>query len=258
MQAVIITGASEGIGRAMALSFAKRGYAVGLIARREGLLKEVAKSCLSAGAPQAEFRAGDVSDSTWFRKALNELDVLYSGADYFVANAGISCITSPFLDNGVRARMAVAINVSAAIDGIELIKTKMVSRGKGTIVGVSSIASARGMPGNVVYCATKAAFNAYLEGIQIELKPTGIRVIDVAPGFIDTSMTRKNKHPMPFLMNVDQAGELFVRDIFRGKSFIIHPKPYAAVFLLLKCLPRFLYGWVMGLALKRILAAKQA
>ncbi|MGK5083321.1 SDR family NAD(P)-dependent oxidoreductase [Bdellovibrionota bacterium FG-1] len=242
MKSVIITGASDGIGRGMALAFAKRGYKLGLIARRESRLKEVAELCLKAGAPQAEYSAVDITQSDPFRAALEALDKRLSGTDIFIANAGFGDSAAPSEDGGPLARRMVDLNVAAAFDGIEWMKAKMVTQKHGQIVGISSVAGIRGLPGSAIYSATKAALRIYLEALRIETASSGLLITTIEPGFIATAANLKSGQTMPFLMSVDRASEIFVRGILASKRRIIAPWPYKGVVWLLSYLPSRVYA----------------
>jgi short-subunit dehydrogenase len=236
-QSVLITGASDGIGKALARAFARRGHPVALIARRKELLEQLAAECKSLGAPRAELAAVDVTDSRLFRDALGAFDERFGGLDIYVANAGIDAPYRAEEDGMEAIRRVIAVNVLAAMDGIEFLKTRMLARGRGTLVGITSVASARGLPGAGPYCASKAAFHAYLEGLNFDLSKTGVRVLTVAPGFVATAMTAKNKFTMPFLMKVERAGEVFATAILRGRRLAVAPWQFVPVFWFLKALP---------------------
>jgi len=238
---VIITGASDGIGRAMAVSFAKRGMKLGLLARREQHLQDVAAACRLAGSPRVEIAVADVTDSAAYRRALEKLDLALGSVDTFIANAGIATDTPAKTDSGEMALKVIAVNVSAAIDGIEFFKPRFRERGGGTLVGVSSIAGARGFPQSGVYCASKAALTVYLESIRIDLRRYGIQVTEIAPGFIDTPMTQGNEFKMPLLMNCDEAGAVFVQGIINGRNRVTAPRVYILAGWILRATPGFIY-----------------
>lgn len=240
-KSVVVTGASDGIGRGMAIEFARQGYSVGLIARRAEKLEEVAKLCRGAGAPAVEVSAVDVTQSEAFRAALEQLDTRFGGIDIFVANAGLGDEISVRADGGARACQMTALNVTASIDGLELMKAKMVARGRGRLVGLSSVAGIRGLPGAAVYSATKAALRVYLEGLSVETRKLGVRVTTIAPGFIATGPNLGRDQAMPFMMGVDNACEIFVRQTIAGRRFVVAPWQYRPVIWFLKYLPDFIY-----------------
>ncbi len=241
-KSIIITGASDGIGKGLALAFARRGFSIGLIARGENRLRNVAEECVTAGSPQTTYRQADVTDSKALRRALSELDNTIEGATIFIANAGIGKITPIENDASATVRTTFETNVLGAIDGIEFMKTLMLKRGKGHIVGISSIVAARGLPRARAYCSSKAALHSYMESLRADLAvKTPLTVSIIAPGYIDTAMTRKIRFPMPFLIDIHKSGEAFAKLILKKKRLIIVPKIWSPVFWILKSLPDFLY-----------------
>jgi hypothetical protein len=247
-QAAIITGASDGIGRALALELARRRIKVGLIARREEKLREVSDECRKAGAPAAELAALDVTDTAALRTALADLDRRLGGATIFVANAGIDLDAKVREDRGDAAKRIFDVNISAAVAGIEWMKARFIERGRGgRLAGIGSVAAARGLPTAGPYCASKAALHSYLEALRAEMRPHRIRVTTVAPGFIDTAMTRDNEVRMPFLMPVERAAPIFARAILAGRNKIIAPWQWIPIFWLLRAMPDFLYDFLVTL-----------
>lgn len=239
---VIITGASEGIGRALALAFARRGHSVGLLARRGGHLDAVAAQCREEARRRgfeitALTAACDVCDSGGQREALARLDGGLGGVGIFIANAGV---------NGENSARVFAVNVLGAVDGIEFMRDLMVARGGGRIVGVGSIAGVRGLPQSAPYSASKAALHAYLEALRLDLASAGVGVSVIAPGFIDTAMTRGNENPQPFMITADVAAERMAGAILRGRALIIEPRPFWLVYFALKHMPDWVYRRLVG------------
>ncbi|MEK7690805.1 MAG: SDR family NAD(P)-dependent oxidoreductase, partial [Bdellovibrionota bacterium] len=213
----LITGASDGIGAALARTLARRGYSLGLVARRGELLEQVAADCRLLGAPRVAIGVVDVADFDRARAEYARLDVELGGVGGFVANAGIAADGEPKRDDGQVVRKVMAVNVVAAMDGIEFFKPRMVARGFGILAGVTSVAAARGLPLSGPYSASKAALFAYLESLRADVYPYGVSVVNIAPGFIDTPMTKGNPFKMPFLARSDQAAELFADDLLAGQ-----------------------------------------
>lgn len=249
---VIITGASDGIGKAMAESFAKRGAHLGLIARRKEILDQLKIDLTHLGAKQVEIASVDVTDSEKFRHSLETLDSALGGANFFIANAGIGDVSRPKSDDWERTKRTLSVNVLAAFDGLEFMKAKMVARGYGTLCGVSSVAGTRGLPDSGAYCASKAALTTFLESLRVDLKPLGVKVSTIAPGFIHTNLTKKNKGSMPFVIEASTAGEIFVKALIRGKKWIVAPWQYAWVIRLLRYMPIWLYDLVLAIAMGSI------
>lgn len=242
---VIITGASDGIGKAIALSFAKRGARLGLIARRKELLMKVAEECKEGGSPQTEIAVLDVTDSAIQRDGLTLLENTLGPIDFFIANAGKDTELKIRTDNAQAIKELFDLNVHAAIDGIEFMKPKMIYRGHGSLCVVTSVAGSRGLPFAGPYCATKAAMHAYLESLRFEMEPLGIKVQEIAPGFIRTALTSGNEFPMPLLMEVETAGDIFVTKLLKGKEWIIAPTAYYFFAWLLKATPHPVYNSLM-------------
>ncbi|NDG83413.1 MAG: SDR family NAD(P)-dependent oxidoreductase [Proteobacteria bacterium] len=242
---LILTGASDGIGRALAIEFAKRGYSLGLIARRAELLETVKSLCLSSGAREVFLEAVDVTDEEKFAGALLRLDENLGGAGFFIANAGVTG-RSAFDDSSwPSVKLTLSVNVMAAIHGIELMKVRMLRRGRGTLVGVSSVAGVRGLPSSGAYSSSKAALTAHLESLRVDLLDTGLSVVTVAPGFIDTPLTKKNKGKMPFLMQPEAAAVRFADGIEKRKPFIVAPRPFRLFYLLIQLMPRPVFDFVL-------------
>jgi len=240
----VITGASDGIGRSMSLALARRGYALGLIARRRNLLEAVAKQCQEAGAPKVEIAVVDVTDSSALRQALARLEETLGEVDCFVANAGVSgSVTNSTQDGGDDACQVFRVNISAAVVGLEFFKARMAQRGQGLLAGVTSVAGARGLPKTAVYSASKAALTTYLESLRLDMRPRGVRVVDIAPGFVDTEMTRATTHSKPFMIHVDRAGEIFVREMLKGRSRVVAPWPFIPIYWLLRYMPLWAFNW---------------
>lgn len=242
-KSVVITGASGGIGKALALAFAKHGFKIGLIARRVELLNQVAQECKTSGAMQIETAAIDITKSAEFRLALEKMDSALGGTDIFIANAGIG-LFGGLKDNSSLFAKTFSVNVLAAVDGIEWMKVKMLERKNGTLVGVSSIAGARGMPITGAYSASKAAMTSYLESLRIDLHHHRIKVITIAPGFIKTAMTDQNKFTMPFRIPVEKAAEIFVIRILQGKELIVAPWQFRPILFILQICPDFLFKFI--------------
>lgn len=249
---VFITGASDGIGKSLALAFARRGFKLGLLARRREKLEAVAEAAREVGAPEARIYAVDVLQSAELRQALADFDERVGGMDYFIANAGVDGNYSVRRDSYAEVSRVMGVNVLAAIDGIEWAKARMVERGRGVLVGVSSVAGARGLPTGSAYSASKAALHTYLESLRIDLKRHGVQVVEIAPGFIKSEMTRKNRFPMPFLMDVAPASEVFARGILKKKATVVAPWQFRLILPLLRKMPDWLYRWIGALVSARM------
>ena len=251
-KSVILTGASDGIGKAIALEFAKRGYALGLIARREELLTRVQTECKISGSPEVLIEVCDVTDEAGFEKSLGKLDDAFSGAEIFIANAGVTGRTCLDENAWPKAKLTLTVNVLAAVHGLEFMKLRMLKRKSGTLCGVSSVAGSRGMPTAGAYSTSKAALTTHLESMRLDLSPYGISVVTVAPGFIDTPMTKQNKGKMPFLSTPEKAAEFFVNGIIAKKKWVIFPRPFRVIYPFLQMLPRSIFDFILKRAYANI------
>lgn len=253
---VIITGASDGIGKTMAHAFARRGASLGLIARRKELLDQVAAECKNLGAPLVAVEAIDITNSDVFRTSLKSISDQLGGVSYFVANAGMAGRSHPKRDSWNEVRKCLELNVMAAFDGIEWAKALFVTQGFGVIVGVSSVAGTRGLPDSGAYSASKSALTKYLESLRVDLSPYGVDVVTISPGYIDTPLSRKNKGKMLFLMDADRAGEIFVKGILKKKRLIVAPWQYSYVMMFMRWMPDPIYDLVMRFAMRMIRGKK--
>ena len=209
---VFITGASSGIGQALALRFHRAGYRLALVARRTLEIKTWA-SAEGISADSYEIYSADVAVIDSIVAAGRECLVRQGLPDVVIANAGISVgmDTSVRDDIDVMARTFATNNIGMAAT-FHPFMGGMTERGSGTLVGIGSVAGIRGLPGHGAYCASKAAAISYCESLRGEMRPLGVRVVTLSPGYIDTPLTRQNRYSMPFLM---QAGD------FADRAFLV-------------------------------------
>lgn len=237
----LVTGASSGIGESLCRALAQEGYAVTACARREDLLKELVARLRSEGRT-ANHVVMDVSRSADVTRGLAEAESEFGPVDVVIANAGVG-ITAPA--RKLKAEWVdqmVDVNVKGAMYVVCAVLPGMLERRRGHIVGVTSLAGYRAIPGSAIYCATKAAFSTFLEGIRPEAAARGVVVTDVCPGFIRTPMTAKNKHPMPFMLEADDAAARILKAMHRGRAKYGFPWPMHAVSRLLQMLPVPIYN----------------
>jgi short-subunit dehydrogenase len=220
---VLVTGASSGIGRSIALRLASDGAKVGLVARRKELLEQLSTEVRAAGGV-ASIAPADVSIRAEIQAAVHAIRDELGPIDYLIANAGVGTPTllNPLNIHDVEKMFQV--NVFGVIYAIEAVLPEMLKRQSGHIAAVSSIAAFKGLPGESGYCATKAAVNTYLEGLRIQLRDRGIPVTVVCPGFIETPMTAVNDFPMPFLMSADKAADRILWAIRKRKKVYRFPR----------------------------------
>lgn len=241
MPNAIITGASSGIGLALARELASRGYALALLARRAELLDELARELTARGA-KAVALACDVTDLAQVRDAVHRAEELLGGAcDLAIANAGVSIPGHATKFNVAEAEQIMRVNYVGMLYLFDAVIPSMVERRSGRFVGVASIAGLRGLPAAGAYSASKAAMQSFLEAARVELVPHGVGVTIVNPGFIATPMTEKNRFRMPFLMNAEKAARVMANGIERGKRVVEFPKPMSLAMRTLRLVPDAVY-----------------
>ena len=232
---VWITGASSGIGMALAQHYAQRGATLGLVARRGEALQ-----ALAAALPApCHLYPLDVADAAAMAVAGQDFIQRAGIPDIVIANAGISVGTlTEAVEDLPAFRRVFDTNVMGMVHTFQPFLAAMRQTGSGRLVGIASVAGIRGLPGAGAYCASKAAAIAYLESLRVELRGSGVKVVTLAPGYIATPMTEKNPYPMPFLMPVEDAARSMMRHIDRGTRFAVMPWPMGLVAQLLRILPR--------------------
>ncbi len=240
MQRVFLTGASSGIGEALAHRYAELGASLGLVARRGEVL-----DTLRASLPHPERHrvyALDVNDHQALQAAAQDFLAQHGGVDVVVANAGVShgTLTEHAEDLPVFEQI-MATNLLATVATFSPFVAAMRAQGAGRLVGIASVAGIRGLPGAAAYSASKAATISYCESLRVELHGTGVKVVTIAPGYIDTPMTQHNAYPMPFLMPAQKFARAAVAAIARGASYAVIPWQMGVVAKLLRLLPNWLY-----------------
>ena len=245
---VFITGASSGIGSALADHYARQGAVLGLAARRGETLETLAAALRGAGAPEVCCYPLDVTDAAALRAAAQDFIAHHGAPDIVIANAGVSSGTlTECAEDLASFKRIFEINVygmAATFSPFIATMREASSRERSAdrrLVGIASIAGIRGLPGAEAYSASKAAAIAYLESLRLELRASGIEVVTIAPGYIETPMTAINPYPMPFLLPAGEAAKRFARAIERGASYTVIPWPMAIVAKLLRLLPNALY-----------------
>jgi short-subunit dehydrogenase len=235
-ESAFITGASSGIGRSLAQRLATKGTRVVAAARREHELHGLVESIRAAGG-RADACVLDVADTDKVREAIKHWEDETGGLDLVVANAGVGKTRPAHKLAWEDVEMTLRVNVLGAFATLMAGLEGMVARRRGTLVGVSSLASMRGLPGSGAYAASKAALATFLETLRADLDRKGICVVDVRPGFVDTAMTRQNQFKMPFLMDVERAADLTLQGIERGDAIVAYPWPTASAMSVAEAMP---------------------
>lgn len=234
---VWITGASSGIGRALAERMAQAGWRVAASARSADALAEMAEA--SGGRISAhpldvtdEARNKVVADEIW--EGIGPIDLAVFAAGLHIPMNAAEFEIEPF-------RRLVEINQMGVVNGLAGVVPRMVARGEGHIAVVSSVAGYRGLPTAAAYGATKASLNNMTEALKFDLEPKGIKVQLVCPGFVRTPLTDKNPFPMPFLMEAEDAAEAFYRGLQSSSFEINFPRSFTVIMKQLRKLPHGLY-----------------
>lgn len=249
---VFLTGASSGIGQALAREYAARGAILGLVARRADALRELVASLPNPNA--AVVYAADVRDAAGMAAAARDFIERHGCPDIVIANAGVSVGTLASEREDLDAFRAVMdtnwFGVLATFQPFigPMRAREPVEGWRGTLVGIASVAGVRGLPGAGAYSASKAAVIRLLESLRLEERPHRIRVVTLAPGYIRTPMTARNPYPMPFLTDADVFARRAVRLIAAGRRFAVVPWPMRMVAMVLHAMPRWLYDALFGRA----------
>lgn len=231
---VFLTGASSGIGEALARHYAASGATLGLAARRQNRLSELIAVLPGEHAAYPL----DVADAKALQAAAADFIARHGAPDIVIANAGISVGTlGDEADDLPAFHRVFQTNVLGMVQTFQPFIAAMKARGSGRLVGIASVAGIRGLPGAGAYSASKAASIAYLESLRVELRGSGVKVVTIVPGYIATPMTAVNPYPMPFILAADEAARRFARAIECGTSYTVIPWQMSVVAKLMRLLP---------------------
>jgi short-subunit dehydrogenase len=240
---VFLTGASSGIGEALARLYAARGATLGLVARRADHLASLKASL----GTTCESYPCDVRDLPALKAAGADFIAKHGAPDLVIGNAGVSHGTDTAVESDAAVfREILDINVLGLVHTFHPFIDAMRERRGGMLAGIASVAGFRGLPGSSAYSASKAAAISYLEALRLELRGSGVKVCTICPGFIATPMTARNPYPMPFLIQADDAARRFARAMDRGSSYAVIPWQMAIVGRILKLLPDPVYDAAMA------------
>lgn len=239
----MVTGASSGIGRGVAVELSRRGATLGLVARRTETLQEIVSEFESRGG-KALAVPGDVQDALAVRAAADRFREQLGPIDVLIANAGIGSTNDSAELRASEVAGVINVNVIGAANSVAAVVPEMVARGRGQLVVISSLAAYRGLPKSAAYCASKAAVSAFFESLRLDLQPRGIEVTIIHPGFIKTPLTAGRHAQMPFLMELDVAVEKILRAIEKKKKSYAFPWQLASVVRAGMIMPTSMYDWI--------------
>jgi len=240
---VMITGASSGIGRGVALEVAARGAHLALLARREDLLNEIVSEARARNI-KAVAASADVRDVKAVREAADRFRKELGPIDILIANAGIGTADHAVRLTPEHAANVIGINVLGAINSVAAVLPEMVERKQGRLVAISSLAAYRGLAKSAAYCASKAALSSYFESLRIDLRHTGVGVTIIHPGFIKTALTAGREAKMPYLMELKDGVKKIVSAIEREKKTYAFPWQLATIVRATRLMPAAMYDWI--------------
>jgi short-subunit dehydrogenase len=241
---VLITGASSGIGHALALELARRGAKLGLAARRAEVLNEIVAELDSGKNDNAIALPADVQDAKSMRQAAERLTTAFGKIDVLIANAGVG-VTNPGTEfDAAKLEAVINVNVIGAANSVAAVLPEMILRGSGQLVAISSLAAYRGLPKSAAYCASKAGLSAMFESLRLDVAPRGLSVTIIHPGFIKTPLTAGRQAQLPWLMEVEDAARKIVWAIENRKKSYAFPWQLATIVRAGMIMPNFMYDWI--------------
>ena len=242
---IFLTGASSGIGQALAKEFAANGATLGLVARREDKLKE-----LIAELPNPELHTAivcDVTDRDRLIEEARKFDEACGGVDIAVACAGISVgVKTQYREDLDVFDKVFDTNVFAMASTFHAFIDPMIKRKRGTLVGIASVAGIRGLPGSEAYCASKSAAITYCESLRVEMQKYGVKVVTISPGFVKTPLTSHNPYKMPFIMEPEAFAKEAVKVIMVGKKYATIPWEMGVLSKILRLIPNWLFDKILA------------
>ena len=236
---IFITGASSGLGEGLARHYARPGAIIGLCARREALLEQLARVVEAAGA-RAVVHAVDVSDTAQMQNAAAAFAAASGGIDLVIANAGIGIPSETLAGKSEPIAKLMRVNVIGVTNTIVPFVPIMVQQGSGTLVAVSSVAGHRGLPGRAAYSASKAAVITFMDALRLDLHGTNVHAMTLCPGFVHTPLTRSLPGKLPFVISTDQAVKLMTDAIARRARTFTFPWQMRITSALMKLAPESL------------------
>lgn len=238
----LITGAASGVGKQLAIELAREGAIIAAID-----LAAESLTALESHLSGAKFawQIADVTDRAALGPAVAKLEERLGPIDLLFANAGVGTETSALNFKAADFERIVSVNLIGVSNSVEAVLPGMIARKRGHIVGISSLASFRGLPRMAGYCASKAGLNALLDSLRVELRETGVSVTTVCPGWIRTPLTDQVEHEMPELMEVDHAARQILSAVARRRPFYAFPRRSARRVHLAGMLPCGVSDWLV-------------
>lgn len=243
-QVAIITGASSGIGWALAQTLAAEGCKVGLVARRREQLAELAGHIEKSGG-SAAFAVGDVAERAQAIAAIQKLASRLGPVDLLIANAGVGAPTTLAPFNVGDVEKMFRVNVLGVVYSLEAVLPQMLERRRGHLAAISSLAAYKGLPGESGYTSSKAAVNVFMEGMRVQLRSKGIAVTTICPGFVKTPMTEVNEFKMPWLLTAEEAARRIIRALKQKRKVYNFPWQTALLMKLTRWAPDWLLERMM-------------
>jgi NADP-dependent 3-hydroxy acid dehydrogenase YdfG len=235
-RAAWITGASTGIGRALALELASKGTRVAVSARSaDGL------AALAGHADNIMSVPLDVTDRNAVAQAADIIEAAFGDLDLCVPNAGISQAWSATAPDADAFERLFDVNVTGVVNTLAAVVPRFVDRGRGQISVMSSVAGFRGLPTAAAYCSSKAAVTVLCESMKLDLDQAGVKMQVIHPGFVETPLTDKNPFRMPFLMSPEEAAKRICQGLARDRFEITFPRRFTWWLKLMRCLPYGMY-----------------
>ncbi len=256
MQNVFITGASTGIGLALARELARRGHRVALAARRTELLDAEVAALTAAGLTALSVTC-DVADAAAVEAAVRRVEALWGPIDLAIANAGLGDPSPIAVMTLADAQHIMQVNFMGMLHLFAAVRPTMLARKSGHFVGVASLAGFRGLPMSGAYSASKAAMQAFLESARVELRDQGIAVTTVNPGFVKTPLTDRNTVSKPFMISAERAAVIVADGLERRKREVNFPEPTATAMRALRLLPNWLFDALVGAGAKQLMGPEK-
>ncbi len=249
-QVALITGAGSGLGRELVLQLADEGTAIAAVDRlADGLVSLEAE--IAKRNQRIAWAVADVTDCAGLRDQTAALEQKLGPIDLLIANAGVGHETSALNLRAEDVAAVIQVNLIGVANSIAAVLPGMLERRRGHIAAISSLASFRGLPRMLAYCASKSGVNALLDGLRMEVKPYGIAVTTICPGWIRTPMTAQIKEPMPGLMDAGRAARRILDALRRRLPFFAFPRSLAWRLRLLRFLPAAWSDWLLAKMVQR-------